>query len=97
MMKRITSMLRTEVQGELLASRSCNWIKGWARQRDLEVTHCRYERKGHLPPVDQDGQECLGEQQERLTRVEYAGQVPERDLHVDHNHDSSGTGETVHR
>ena len=30
MVDRITNMSRTEVQGEVLASRSCNWIKGWA-------------------------------------------------------------------
>ena len=80
-------MLKTEVQGEVLASRSCDWIKEWARQWELEVIHYRYERKSHLPPVDQNGQQaegCLGEQQERLTRVEYTGKVLESDAHVDH-------------
>ena len=38
MLKRITNMSRTEVHGDVLASRSCNWIKKWARQWDLEVT-----------------------------------------------------------
>ena len=73
MLRMITKVLRAEVQGEVLASRSCNWVKEWAQQWDLEVAHYRYERKNHLPPVDQDGQLEEGRmgEQKRLTRVEY--------------------------
>ena len=55
--------------------------------RAIEVIHCSYERKGHLPPVDQDGQQeegCLGERREKSTQVECAGKVLECDVHVDH-------------
>ena len=79
MLRMITNVLRAGVHGAVLASRNCNWIKEWAQQWDLKVTHYRYGRKDHSPLTDQDGQ-----QRERLTRVEYTGKVLEQDVHVDH-------------
>ena len=44
-LKMITDLLKAEVRGEVRAARECNWIRGWARQWDLEVTHYKYARK----------------------------------------------------
>ena len=51
MLRMITNTLKVETQGEVLASKNCNWIKEWAQQWGLEVTHYRYKRKSHLLPV----------------------------------------------
>ena len=85
LLKMITQMLRAEVQGEVLASRNCNWVKEWAQQWDCEVTHYKYGRKSHLLPVDQDGrveEGYLGEQ-DRLTQVEYTEKELQQDV-LDH-------------
>ena len=70
-LKMITDLLKTEVRGEVRATRECKWIRGWARQWDLEVTHYKYARKNQPSPMEQDGRQGEGCAGERLTRVEY--------------------------
>ena len=70
-LKMITDLLKTEVRGEVRATRECKWIRGWARQWDLEVTHYKYARKSQPSPMGQDGRQGEGCVGERLTRVEY--------------------------
>ena len=71
-LRMITNMLKTGTQGEVLASKSCTWIKEWAQQWDLNVAHYRYKKKSHSTQEDgTQGEGSRDEQQERerLTQV----------------------------